>query len=121
MTRSKKEAPSVYKVVFMNQGNVCEIYARSVAQGALFGFIEVEEILFGERSQVVVDPSEESLKVEFDGVRRSYLPLHSIVRIDEVEKQGTARITGEVKEGSGNVASFPMGIFAPKGDPGGKS
>jgi len=117
MTRSKQKASSVYKVVFMNQGKVCEIYARGVAHGSLFGFVEIEEILFGERSQVVVDPSEESLKIEFDGVKRSYIPLHSIVRIDEVEKQGTARITGDVKEGSGNVSSFPIPVFAPKGDP----
>ncbi len=42
--------------------------------------------------------------------------MHSVIRIDEVEKEGTARITGEVKEGAGNVASFPMPVFTPKGD-----
>lgn len=121
MTASKKkEQRKIFKVIFMNQGNVCEIYASGVSHGGLFGFVEVEEILFGEKSQVVVDPTEESLKHEFDGVRRTYLPMHSVVRIDEVEKEGTARITGEVKEGTGNVTSFPMPIFAPKGD-GGKS
>ena len=105
---------NVFKIVFMNQGKVCEIYARGVSHGGMFGFVEVEEILFGEKSQVVVDPGEESLKIEFDGVKRSYIPMHSIVRIDEVEKEGSARVTDEVKEGSGNVANFPMPIFAPK-------
>ena len=52
-------AETLYKVTFMSQGQVYEIYARSVGHGALFGFVEVEELVFGERSSVVVDPSEE--------------------------------------------------------------
>ena len=38
----------LYKVVFMNQGEVYEIYARSVGHGTLFGFVEIEELVFGE-------------------------------------------------------------------------
>jgi len=30
-----------------------------VSHGSLFGFIEVEELVFGERTTVVVDPAEE--------------------------------------------------------------
>ena len=85
----------LYRVVFMSQGQVYEIYAREVGHGAMFGFIEVEQLVFGERTSIVVDPSEESLKHEFNGVRRTYIPLQAVIRIDEVEKQGTARITGE--------------------------
>jgi len=33
-----------------------------VSHGNLFGFIEVEELVFGERSTVVVDPAEEKIK-----------------------------------------------------------
>ena len=43
-------ARQIYKVIFMNQGQTYEIYARTINQGGLFGFIEVEEIVFGERS-----------------------------------------------------------------------
>ena len=43
------------------------------------------------RSSVVVDPSEEKLKTEFNSVKRCFIPMHSIVRIDEVEKQGTSK------------------------------
>ena len=38
----------VYKVVFSNHGTIYEVYARNVHQGALYGFIEVEGLLFGE-------------------------------------------------------------------------
>ncbi len=34
----------IFKVVFVNQGKVYEIYARKVSHGNLFGFIEVEEL-----------------------------------------------------------------------------
>ncbi len=100
----------IYKVLFLNQGQVYEVYARNVSQGGLFGFIEVEEMLFGERSQVVVDPSEERLKHEFEGVRRSYLPMHAILRIDEVEKQGSGRIS-KTEGDSGTVTAFPMPVL----------
>ena len=101
---------TLYKVIFMNQGQVFEIYARKVGHGAMFGFVEVEELVFGERSTVVVDPSEEKIKSEFEDVRRTYLPMHSIIRIDEVDKQGKSKIS-EIK--GGNVSQFPMPIYTP--------
>lgn len=103
-------ASHIFKIMFVNQGKVYEIYARKVGHGALFGFIEVEELVFGERSSVVVDPTEERIKAEFQGVKRTYLPLHSVLRIDEVKKQGVSKIT--VLEG-GNVAQFPIPIYTP--------
>lgn len=101
----------IYKIIFMNQGKVFEIYARSISQGGLFGFIEVEDFVFGERTSVVVDPSEERIKSEFSGVKRSYLPMHSVLRIDEVEKQGVSKIT----KVEGNIAQFPMPVYTPGG------
>ena len=100
----------LFKVVFMSQGKVYEVYARSVGQGDLFGFIVIEELVFGERSTVVVDPGEEKIKSEFRDVRRTYLPMHSIIRIDEVDKQGTAKIS---KLEGGNIAQFPMPVYTP--------
>ncbi len=94
----------IFKVMFVNQGKVYEVYARKVSHGSLFGFIEVEELVFGERSSVVVDPAEERIKNEFQGVKRSYLPMHSVLRIDEVRKQGVSKISA--LEG-GNVSPVP--------------
>lgn len=103
---------TLYKVVFMNQGQVYEVYARSVGHGNLFGFVEIEELVFGERSSVVVDPSEEKIKSEFKGVKRTYLPMHAIIRIDEVDKEGTSKIS---KLEAGNVAQFPVPVYTPGG------
>ncbi len=97
----------VFRIVFVNAGKSYEIYAKSVHQGSLYGFVEVEELLFGNRSGIVVDPSEEKLKAEFEGVKRTQIPMHSVIRVDEVEKQGVAKIT----EASGSVVTpFPMPV-----------
>ena len=58
----------------------------------MYGFVEVEEIVFGEKSAIVVDPGEESLKVEFGNVRRLLIPFNEISRIDEVEKEGSGKV-----------------------------
>ena len=109
----------LYRITFRNQGNVYEIYARQVSQGGLYGFIEIEELLFNERSKIVIDPSAEKLQTEFDGVRRMYLPVHAVVRIDEVEREGPARIVDKHDE-EGRVSPFPMPLYAPRGEgPGG--
>lgn len=97
----------LYKITFYNQAKVYEIYARNVHQGAMFSFIEVEKLIFGEKSSVVVDPVEENLKAEFEDVARTFIPLHSIIRIDEVNKQGAPKIT-EVSDKSSNVMHFPV-------------
>jgi len=82
----------IYKIIFTSQGKVFEIYARQVISGDLYGFVEAQGLLFGERTTLVVDPSEEQLKLEFSGVNRTYIPFHTIIRIDEVEKEGQGKI-----------------------------
>jgi len=104
----------IYKVMFLNQGKVYEIYARSVSQEELWGFVAIEGLVFGEKSTLVVDPSEEALQREFAGVERTYVPLHAVIRIDEVEKRGAAKIH-PVAEG-GKISTLPSPIYAPKSD-----
>jgi len=95
----------IFRILFVNKGNNYEVYAKNVHQSFLYGFIEIEELLFSNRSSLVVDPSEEKLKSEFEGVTRTQIPMHSIIRIDEVEKQGTAKISDASKN---VVTPFPM-------------
>ena len=116
MTTKKPSGKRIYKVIFLNQGQIYEVFAKSVTQGSLFGFVEIEQLLFGERTQVVVDPSEERLKTEFADVKRFFVPMHAVVRIDEVEKQGPARIT-QPSEKDGKLTAFPTPIYTPGTDP----
>jgi len=108
----------IYKVVFHNQGQIYELHASRVAQGELFGFVEIGDLLFGERSAVVVDPSEEKLKSEFSNVERTFIPMHAVIRIDEVQKGGANKIL-PASEGGGNVTPFPLPVYTPgSGDKG---
>lgn len=100
----------IYRVRFLSEDKVYEIYAKHVYQGSLYGFVVIEDILFGETGSVVVDPSEERLKREFEGVRQTHVPMHAVLRIDQVEKQGAGRI----QTAEGKVASFPSPVYTPK-------
>ncbi|MEM7254048.1 MAG: DUF1820 family protein [Pseudomonadota bacterium] len=102
-----------YRIVFHNQGNVYELYARKVTQGDLYGFVEVSDIIFGEKSALLVDPSEERLKSEFEGVKCTFVPMHAVVRIDEVEKEGTNKVVS-TGDGDNNVTQFPMPMYSPR-------
>lgn len=109
-SKGKNDNSYLFRVTFLNKGQVYEVYCREVFQSDLYGFIEIEDFLFGERSQVVVDPAEEKLRTEFAGVKRSFIPLQAIVRIDEVEKEGVATISK-----GDNIAPFPLQIV-PRGN-----
>lgn len=103
---------SVYKVIFQNGNQVFEVFARQIYQSDMWGFIEVEEFVFGERSAILVDPGEEKLKNEFSGVKRSYIPLQSIIRIDEVDKEGSSKVSS-VSSPESNVTKFPFAGIHP--------
>ena len=107
---------SIFRIIFHNQGSIYEVYAHEVSQGGMYAFVEVGDITFGERSKLVVDPSDEKLKSEFAGVKRTYIPLHAIVRIDEVEKEGQAKIHPGGESKGGNVSPFPMPMKPPAAD-----
>jgi hypothetical protein len=102
----------VYRVTFRNDAEIYEVHCQRVGQGDLFGFVEIEGILFGERSSVVVDPSEEKLKIAFAGVERTLVPLHSVIRIDTVEKSGTNRVHSVGGKGN-KVSTLPTTIYTP--------
>lgn len=97
----------LYRVRFISEDKVFEIYAREVYQGDLYGFVVIEELVFDTNTTLVVDPGEEKLKSEFEGVSQTIIPMHSIIRIDAVEKRGTPKVV----ELSGNVAQFPSPIY----------
>ena len=98
----------IYKIVFVQIGEIYEIYAKSIYQSDMYGFIEIEEYIFDQNSQIVVDTSEEKLKNAFSGVKRSYIPINTILRIDEVDKKGSAKIT---KNKEGNVMPLPIPVI----------
>lgn len=90
----------LYRVVFINQQQVYELYAKRVYQAEMLGFVVIEDFVFGETSGVLIDPAEEKLKTEFENIKRSFVPMHEIVRIDQVERRGTAKIVPLERDGA---------------------
>lgn len=110
MLEQDQEHP-IYRVIFLQNDKLYEVYARYLTEESLMGFIELEELIFQEaKSSVVVDPTEEKLRAEFKGVKRSYVPLHAILRIDEVIKEGSAQMTASdaMRKKRGNVSQLPL-------------
>lgn len=104
-----KKSKSIFRILFHNQDKVYELYAHEVGQASMMGFIEIGDIIFGERSQLLVDPAEEKLKSEFGNVKHTYVPHHSIIRIDEVKKEGQNKIHDSDKS---SVSVLPGSQFS---------
>jgi hypothetical protein len=96
----------LYKVVFSNHGKIYELYAKKIGASDLYGFTVVSELQFGSQTGVLVDPSEERLREEFKSTKALHLPMHAVIRVEEVEERGPALIrdgtTGE------KIMPFPM-------------
>jgi len=98
---------TLYRITFAYLDAVYEIYARKISESEMFGFLEVEDFVFGETTSLVVDPSEERLQAEFQGVKRTFIPMQSVFRIDEVNKRGVAKIRDKSSE-TGKISMFPV-------------
>jgi len=102
----------LYKITFLSQGKTLELYARSIASSALWGFTEVGELVFEKGGEgILVDPTEERLREEFKDTKVLHLPMQCIVRIEEVEKRGPLAIrdaTSGEKIVSDTIRPFPI-------------
>ncbi len=89
-----------------------QLYAENIYQSELYNFVEVENCVFDEGSDIVVDPKAERLRKEFEGVHRSYIPLNAIIRIDEVERENQVGIASIVRKEE-NIIPFPLPLSTP--------
>jgi len=97
---------SLFKVIFLNQGKVYELYARGVVSSGLWGFVEISDLVFETGEGMVVDPTEEKMRDEFSGARVLHLPIQSVLRVEEVERRGQCRIRD--RQSGENVTPFPL-------------
>ena len=79
----KTRPKTYYRVSFTNDDELYQVCARHVSAGELYGLIEIGDFIFP-TSRLVYNPGEERLRREFESIRRTWLPYHAIVRIDEV-------------------------------------
>jgi hypothetical protein len=98
-------ADRLYKIVFLNNGKVYELFSEGVTSSGLWGFIEVSDLVFENSEGLVVDPTEEKMRQEFEHARVLHLPVQSVLRVEEVEKRGQCLIRDR-KSGE-KVTPFP--------------
>jgi len=103
---SKTEDEKLFRIAFINHGKVYELFCTGVCTSNLFGFIEVSGLEFGDKDSLVVDPTEEKMREEFDGVEILHLPMHSVLRVEQVRKKGPAVIRD--RESGEKVTPFPI-------------
>jgi hypothetical protein len=96
----------LYKIVFLNNGKVYELYSEGVTSSGLWGFIEVSDLVFETGEGLVVDPTEEKMRQEFESAKVLHLPIPSILRVEEVDKRGQCMIRD--RESGEKVTPFPI-------------
>lgn len=95
----------LYKVVFINNSKVYELYSRDVFSSEIYGFIYIADLVFDQKQRIVIDPAEEKIKEEFENVNVLHLPIQSVIRIEEVKEKKTCKIR-DIKQGE-NITQFP--------------
>ena len=96
----------LFRIAFLNQGKVYELFCTGVCSSNLLGFVEVSGLIFGEKDSLVVDPTEEKMRDEFGGVEILHLPMHSVLRVEQVKKKGQAVIRD--RESGEKITPFPI-------------
>lgn len=95
-----------YRVAFLKHGKVYELHCRDVNTVDLWGFVELTGLVFGAGDGVVVDPTEERLREEYENVESLFVPLHSVLSVERVSKRGQSVIRD--RESGEKVTPFPL-------------
>jgi len=96
----------LYKIIFLNQGKVYELFSEGVTSSGLWGFIEVSGLVFESGEGLVVDPTEERMRQEFADAQVLHLPIQTVLRVEEVAKRGKCLIRD--RESGEKVTPFPV-------------
>ncbi len=117
----------LYRVRFHNDGRVFEVFCRRVIPGELFGFVEIGDFAWGRKSEVIIDPTEQELRNEFADVTAAQIPMHAIIRVDEVERAGLSKVVsvavapaGAGSESRVMPVGLPLLVPRPPGSPRGR-
>ena len=97
----------LYKVTFLQLGQVYTLYARQVGASDLWGFVRIAELVFDLHDGLVVDPTEERLRDEFGDTGVLHVPMQHVASVQEVARKGKSAIR-EAGNGDAVVTPFPL-------------
>ncbi len=86
-----KRRKTYYKITFSNENELYQVCARQVVSSDLYGLLEIGEFIFPE-NKLLYNPGEERIRREFEGIKRTWIPYHAIVRIDEISDERESEI-----------------------------
>ncbi|MGY0504749.1 DUF1820 family protein [Luteimonas sp. e5] len=106
-------ANTLYRIQFQQGDKRYTLYAREVSSSTIWGFVDIGGLDWPNQGGVLVDPAEERLREEFADTRRLHLPMHALIRIEEVDRRGQAAIH---EAGGDNrvVTPFPLPSRPPR-------
>jgi hypothetical protein len=96
----------LFRVAFLNHGKVWELYCQAVVSSGLWGFLEISDIVFDAGDAVVIDPVEEKMRDELGDVEVLHLPMHSVLRVEQVRRKGQSVIRD--RETGEKITPFPL-------------
>jgi len=75
----------LFKIIFVDEDKKIQtIHSSKLNPSSFLGLVEISDIVFLDKSEIIIAPDDGDLKNKFKNVERSYIPLNAIVRIDEV-------------------------------------
>lgn len=101
-TPERRAPSSLYRIVFQGADEHCELYAARVAQGHLPAFLEIDQIVFGERPAGTASAAQERLRSALAAAKRCYIPLARVVRIDEIAYEAVHQARDEPTNAAGD-------------------
>lgn len=81
-----KRSGVVYRVHYAKEKEpLCEILARQVGPADILGFIEISDFVAPRPSGRILRPDADRVEREFEGVRRTFVPISDVRRIDAID------------------------------------
>jgi hypothetical protein len=96
----------LFRVAFHNHGKVYELYCERVVSSDIWGFVEISGLQFAAGDALVVDPTEERIRDEFKDVEVLHVPMHGVLRVEQVKQRGQSVIRD--RESGEKVTPFPV-------------
>ncbi len=106
MPQEKNSGQIVYRVQFKTDDHHYDLYVRHVYPAEMGGFICLEQFIFQEENQLIINPRNEKLAKEFAEVETAFIPYYQIIRIDQVRRIGESRVSHKPETGS-KIRLFP--------------
>lgn len=108
----------IYRVTFSQGEQICQLYSRFVLEESLIGFIELDELIFDEQKYLDVEQGDSissEMKQQFQGVERTYIPVNSILRIDELLRKDVRKPTKR-EPTIASISTLKSNVGTPKND-----